>query len=137
MRLNLVLAPFRLLISEIVSAVNLIQESSGRPAESRPGETVRLFVRHVDQGRYKEALRLLPDAVVAAVGANRLESILCSDTAEIRTRGGVAAVEVVSDSWDLHNAQVNVNIRYADGSVDVEDIQLRNEKGAWKIDMMR
>jgi hypothetical protein len=136
MRLGLTLTPCRLLFGEVFDTVRLIRRKRVLAVAARPAETVRLFIRHIDQGRFRDAIRLLPDTLIRALGSDRLEAILYNDTAEVRSRGGVTRIDVTRDNWTLLAAEVDVDIHYGDGSVDTEQIALTNQSGEWRIDMM-
>ena len=136
MRFGFSFTPLRLMASGLLEAFQLLRRGPALLSTSRPAETVRLFIRHIDQGRFRDAIRLFPDTLVRVLGVDRLETILYQDSAEVRTRGGVTRVDIVQDQWTVRAAEVMVNIHYADGSTDSEQIALTNQMGEWKIDMM-
>ena len=77
------------LIQDIRDLVQYVKSTKLRIAAGHPSETVRLFIRLIDQGRFTDAIELLPSALVQALGVEPLESILYSDSKEVRDRGGV------------------------------------------------
>jgi hypothetical protein len=124
--------------ASIRDAVDLFPLSAASAmGNRRPGEAVRLFVRLVDQGKYRDAVMMFPQALVSSVGLDRLENILYSDSQELRGHGGVVGVDVNDDLIAGGSAVVLVSIRYRDGFCDSERMTLVRERGDWKIDMTR
>jgi hypothetical protein len=103
----------------------------------RPAEVVKLFVRQLELGKIRDAVMMLPEWVVKSVGAAKLESIFFDNASELRAKGGILRLEIVEERADDQSAEVDVSMRYQDGTSDTEHIVLVKEKQEWKVDMTR
>ena len=104
---------------------------------ARPAEVVRLFLRQLELGKIRNVVMMLPEWIVKAVGVARLESIFFDNAAEVRIKGGILRLEIVGERADDERAEVDVAMRYQDGSCDTEHIVLVKEKRDWKVDMTK
>jgi hypothetical protein len=116
---------------------SLLREFHPRSPMSRPAEVVKLFVRQLELGKIRDAVKMLPEWIVKSVGAAKLESIFFDNAAELRTRGGILRLEIVGERADDRSAEVDVSMRYQDGTIDTEHIVLVKEKREWKVDMTK
>jgi hypothetical protein len=103
----------------------------------RPAEVVRLFIRQLELGKIRDVVMMLPEWLVKTVGAARLESIFFDNSAELRMKGGILRLEIVDERADEQSAEVDVAMRYQDGTSDTEHIVLVKEKRDWKVDMTK
>ena len=113
----------------------LLREFRRRPAMSRPAEVVKLFVRQLELGKIRDVVMMLPERIITTVGAAKLESIFFDNIGELRARGGILHLDIIGERADEQSAEVDVSMRYQDGSSDTEHIVLVKEKREWKVDM--
>jgi hypothetical protein len=104
---------------------------------SRPAEVVKLFVRQLELGKIRSVIMMLPEAIIRTVGEAKLESIFFDNAGELRARGGILRMEIIREHADDQSAEVDVAMRYQDGTSDTEHIVLVKEKREWKVDMTR
>lgn len=104
---------------------------------ARPAEVVKLFIRQLELGKLRDVVMMLPEQLVSTVGAAKLESIFFDNTGELRAKGGILHLDVIDERADSQNAEVDIAMRYHDGSSDTEHIVLVKEKKEWKVDMTR
>jgi len=120
-----------------LSLRTILREFRYHPAMSRPTEVVKLFIRQLELGKIRDVVMMLPERIVNTVGAARLESIIFDNTDELRAKGGILQVEIIGERADDQSAEVDVAMRYQDGSSETEHIVLVKEKREWKVDMTR
>ena len=116
---------------------SLLREFRRHPAMARPAEVVKLFIRQLELGKLRDVVMMLPEQIVNTVGAAKLESIFFDNTDELRAKGGILRLEIIGERADDQSAEVDVAMRYQDGSSDTEHIVLVKEKREWKVDMTR
>lgn len=116
---------------------SLLREFGRHPAMARPAEVVKLFIRQLELGKLRDVVMMLPEQLVSTVGAAKLESIFFDNTGELRAKGGILHLDVIDERADSQNAEVDIAMRYHDGSSDTEHIVLVKEKKEWKVDMTR
>src|SRR5512147_1714107 len=121
--------------SRLCSFLREFQERSS--AATRPGTVVRLFLRQLDLGKVRDVVAMLPERIVNTVGAAKLESIFFDNLAELRAKGGILHLEVMGERVEGRSAEVDVSMRYGDGTSEVERIALVKERDEWKVDMSR
>ncbi len=98
-----------------------------------PGRTVEKFYRLVEEGEVEQAMDLLSEELVGAMGATKLKAAIREQTESIKAKGGIKSIKIVDEDITGDIAQVVAEVTFGDGQTSRETGKLIKEKGKWKL----
>lgn len=98
-----------------------------------PADTAEAFQRHVESGETSAAVALMDPAVTQMMGAEKMEAALAAQTTEIRDKGGIASIRVLSETVTGETATVEMETTFGNGESDTETVALRKVDGDWRL----
>jgi Domain of unknown function (DUF4878) len=100
---------------------------------SSPSGTVVKFYDLVERGEADEAMELLSGSMAQSLGAEKIQAGLRQAAREMSEKGGVDEFKIVEEKVLGEIAEVRAEIKYGNGTVENEKVQLVKEGGRWKI----
>jgi hypothetical protein len=104
---------------------------------SSPSATVTGFYKDLEAGRVESAMGRLSTHLKSQLGADKLKAALEEASLETKKKGGVADFRVTSEVVTGEVAEVEVSMKYGNGSTDTDKVKLVKEEGDWKIDLSK
>lgn len=100
---------------------------------SGPGGAVKSFYKAIENGKIEDALGLVSSQVTSSLGLDKTRAALTKASRDIHEKGGVAKFEIVKEDVVGEVAEVEIHIRYGNGTEETEKVKLVKEEGRWKI----
>ena len=98
-----------------------------------PADTVAHFYRHVEAGEVDAAADLFSEQITALITREKLKTALAEQTREMKDKGGIASIEILSEEITGEVADVRIRVEYGNGETEEQDIHLTEIDGAWKL----
>jgi hypothetical protein len=102
-----------------------------------PSATVVKFYDLVEKGEAGEAMKFLSGSMTESLGAEKIQMGLREAAREMSEKGGVDEFKIVEEKVLGEIAEVRVEIKYGNGTVENEEVQLVRENGRWKIELSK
>ena len=98
-----------------------------------PAGTAKDFFWALEQGNVEEARGLMSSQLRTLLNDQKLGMALAQNRAQAQQREGLQDIEVVQETVNGDRAVVQLKLTYGNGLTDVQNVQLVQEEGAWKI----
>lgn len=103
-----------------------------------PGEAVRQFYMHLNEGDYSSAMALYSSEATEVLEDPSLSSeTVFAEWADAETRQGrIDGVKLITEDRDAETATIEFEVLYTDGSSKTSRVTLTREDGQWKLGLI-
>src|SRR5512135_3465027 len=102
-------------------------------ADSSPASAVKSFYKAIGDGKIDDALALLSQRTISAVGKEKLRTGLQKATRDALDKGGITDVQITNEQIANEIANVTAIVKYGNGTAQTEKIQLVKEGTGWRL----
>ncbi|MEM8960163.1 MAG: DUF4878 domain-containing protein [Acidobacteriota bacterium] len=119
----------RLLVVSLLAVVVCL----GACAKFSPGWVAQDFIRSVGDGELDRAIEHISVETRASFDDDKMRQILRRFTEDAVEKGGVKSVTVEKETVTGQTARVLLKVTFGDGSTKIEDVDLIEEDGTWRV----
>jgi hypothetical protein len=104
---------------------------------SSPSRTVKLFHKHIENGEITEAMKLMSNRAIKTLGIDKMRKGFENTTREVKAKGGISELNIIKEEIIGELAEVDLEMKFGNGSSRSDKVKLIKEDGDWKIDLSK
>jgi len=101
--------------------------------QSGPADIVKKFHKAVEQGELDDALKYLSPSLTAMFPPQKIKTMLGEETKKTKAKKGISSLDITKEDVTGEVADLQITVKYGDGTTRSEDTHLTKENGEWKI----